>query len=51
MKRPQGMLYAQDIQITDPDVNTFGRNILAKNNLICWITQQNSPQRRSGYRF
>ena len=24
------MLYAQDIQITDPDVNTFGRNILAK---------------------
>ena len=31
-KTPQGMLYAQDIQITDPDVNTFGRNILAKNN-------------------
>ena len=24
-KTPQGMLYAQDIQITDPDVNTFGR--------------------------
>jgi len=31
-KTPNGMLYAQSIQITDQDINAFGRNILAKNN-------------------
>ena len=31
-KTPTGMLFAQTIQIPDSDVNTFGRNILAKLN-------------------
>ena len=31
-KTPNGMLYAQAIQIADQDVNTFGRNVLAKGN-------------------
>ena len=31
-KTPTGMLFAQTIQISDSDVNTFGRNILAKLN-------------------
>lgn len=31
-KTPQGMLYAQSIQIVDNDVNNFGRTLLAKNN-------------------
>jgi hypothetical protein len=31
-KTAQGMLYAQTVQIPDSDVNTFGRNIFAKNN-------------------
>ena len=31
-KTPQGMLYAQAIQIVDADVNNFGRTVLAKQN-------------------
>ena len=31
-KTPTGMLFAQTIQINDADVNTFGRNIFAKQN-------------------